>query len=65
MENVSWQEHRLLILNELKRMGDKIENLERAVIALQLNAAKWGGIFGLLGAATTLIVEHTFKSLKG
>lgn len=48
-EAYSWPAYRLFIVNEMKRMADLLEKIDQRLRALELKAAKYGALAGLIG----------------
>jgi len=50
-EAYSWPAYRLFVVNEMKRMAELLEKIDQRLRMLELKAAKWGAIAGLIGTA--------------
>lgn len=56
MPDNGWPEYRLLIVAEIKRHDGWLKHLENRVVALQVKAALWGALSGIISAAIGAVV---------
>lgn len=62
MAGNDWRDYRLLVVSELERHASWLKSLEKRVQTLQIKAAAWGALAGLIAAVIAALVV---RSLAG
>lgn len=67
-EDNPWSEYRRLVLNELERLNQNFEHLQKSVDAANVNiamlkvkAGAWGAMAGLMTALTAVLIAKFIK----
>ena len=62
MGNGAWREYRRLVVGQLEDHHARLGDVEKAVVRIQVQAAAWGALAGIVGAVVGALA---LKGLTG